>query len=352
MSDKITLEKLSKVLGLSRNTISKALNGSPSVTPETRRRVFELAKELNYKTFVFDTGDEKTKNVVVAVLSTRSPNEQYWTMVLCGIESIIRQKNAILQLKMLTTHDIVANILPREITPDSVAGVILIGIFNEKYIQSLIGAGLTVISIDTWAKSGPGSYPYDVIMPENYHPAYSLTQSVVDGGHSELGFVGDIGLRASIRERWNGFRAALSDNGIPLAEELSITKSQYAATESCASFVEPWSRQWFVTLLPSLPRFPTAFICGDDSIALNLYAALRELGVKVPQDILITGFDAAPEATILVPRFSTVYVDKEELGRKAAETLFWRLENKDRPFSLTYISSQIQLILNQPVKND
>jgi LacI family transcriptional regulator len=96
-------------------------------------------------------------------------------------------------------------------------------------------------------------------------------------------------------------------------------------------------------LLPSLSRYPEAYISSDDNIALNMNIAFHELGSIVPKDIIVTGFDSSYEYSRLIPKFSTVFIDKEELGRRAVETLYWRIDHQDRPFSTTYIPSKIQL---------
>ena len=346
MSKKVTLETLSQLLGLSKNTISKALNGDPSVKAETRQKVFQIARELNYKSFRYNQDEEQNSHQIIVVLTTNSLHDSSWVKVLYGIESTIRKKDGILQLKMLSSNDIITGFIPNEIDPGVVNGVVLIGIYNEDYVKKIIEKEVPIISIDTYAPRSGNKFSCDVVMPENFHPTYTITQDLISKGYRKLGFIGDIDKQASIRERWNGFCTAMSDNGIQLDEEFLITKTKYAATESCASFVKPWSSLWFETLLPSLSKYPEAYISSNDNIALNLNIALQELGSIVPKDIKVTGFDSSNEYSRLISEFSTVFIDKEELGRRAIETLFWRIDHPDRPYCTTYIPSKVQLFVD------
>lgn len=339
MSTRVTMEELSRILGLSRNTVSKAINGNASVNPETRKKVLDLARELNYKAFLINDQVNGTDRVAIMALSDRSRQDNQWTSILFGIESIIRKKDAILQLKLISPHDLLVQDIPVEVRTKSVSGVILVGIYDKEYVHAIANCGMTVVSIDSFTKGRSESFYCDVIMPDSYFPFYSLTKELITEGFSRLGFVGDINLKASLNECWNGFRTALTDDSLPLDENLSIIKQHYAATESCAAFVQPWTRQWFSTLLPSLQALPEVFVCGEESIATNLAAALKESGKHIPQDILVTTVGRLADMSLIDPGAPILLLDTEEIGKRAAETLFWRVGNPERPFGVTYVPS-------------
>ena len=351
MGNRVTLEEISRMLGLSRNTVSKAINGNSSVNPETRKKVLDLARELNYKAFLINDQVNGTDRIAIMVLSDRSRQDTQWTSILFGIESIIRKKDAILQLKLISPHDLLVKDIPVEVRQKSVSGVILVGIYDREYVRAITDCGMTIISIDSFTKSRSESFYCDVIMPESYFPFYTLTKELISEGYSRLGFVGDINLKASLNECWNGFRTALTDASLPLNENLSIVQQHYAATESCAAFVQPWTRQWFNTLLPSLEELPEVFVCGEESVAVNLTAALRETGKHVQQDLVVTTVGRIADVSIVDPDSPILLVDTEEIGKRAAETLFWRVGNPGRPFGVTYVPSFLKYVRQHTTAN-
>lgn len=88
-------------------------------------------------------------------------------------------------------------------------------------------------------------------------------------------------------------------------------------------------------------KLPTAFVCANDSLALCVVTALMKHGIRVPEDISVTGFDNIDDAALSTPTLSTVNVNKEALGQRAVETLLWRINHPESPKERILLSGDL-----------
>jgi len=93
--------------------------------------------------------------------------------------------------------------------------------------------------------------------------------------------------------------------------------------------------------LEKLKKIPKAIICANDRIAISTIQVLRKKGLRVPEDILITGFDNIPESTIIDPPLTTVNNPNNEIGVRAGEEILWRIKNPNRSFEIIRIKTHL-----------
>jgi LacI family transcriptional regulator len=155
---------------------------------------------------------------------------------------------------------------------------------------------------------------------------------LIGRGHTKLGFIGDISTCQSYQERWRGFCRALEEAGLTLEKDLCIiggASHHYQYSEEIQKHLE------------RIEQLPTAFVCANDRIAIYLTQVLKEKGIKIPAEVVIAGFDDIFEATVVEPNLTTVRIHKEELGKRAAEELLWRLRHPGRPVEVIRIATDI-----------
>ncbi|MEK8213026.1 LacI family DNA-binding transcriptional regulator [Paenibacillus sp. FSL L8-0463] len=98
--------------------------------------------------------------------------------------------------------------------------------------------------------------------------------------------------------------------------------------------------KWLKERLASMKKLPSAFVCANDFIAIHVIRILKDLNIRIPEEVMVCGFDNAPESRIVEPHLTTVHIHRSEMGFLAAEMLLSRIENPDRPPQVTYVKTK------------
>jgi len=208
------------------------------------------------------------------------------------------------------------------------AGIVAIELFDTEYLDMICGLGLPVITIDSPAHALIHPYPCDFVSPENTASVSAVMKRLIRLGARRLGFVGDKEHCGSFYERWFGFRLGLEQAGLLLDESLCIL----------APDASPYDNpDWLTAQLKRLPALPDAFVCANDYLAIHLMNALKRLGLSIPGDIMVTGFDGTSQSALVEPALTTVQIPSIEIGRMAADVLLARIRNPELPFSWTHV---------------
>lgn len=88
-----------------------------------------------------------------------------------------------------------------------------------------------------------------------------------------------------------------------------------------------------------MPRLPDAFVCANDCIAIHLMSAVKKLGLRIPEDVMVTGFDGSPESSLVDPSLTTVLIRSSEIGKLSADVLNSRIMQPDRPYRRVFVLS-------------
>ncbi|AKG33451.1 LacI family DNA-binding transcriptional regulator [Paenibacillus durus] len=329
MAERVTIQHIADALGLSRNTVSKALNNHPQIPDATREKILQKAAELKYKNF-------SSMNMGNIALLTRGDINaiSFYAETIKGMETGLSAQGFNLILMLVKPDDIRSNVLPSNINPFNIDGIVCMEIFHEPYVETILGAGIPTVFIDFLPRTVFGSHKYDIVMVENEYSAYTLTKTLLEEGHENIGFIGDLYHCRSFYERWLGFERAMRESGQGPDLAFSITPDD----------TQPYlSVEWMTERLEALTKLPTAFVCANDDIGICAIRALKELKVQVPRQIEVTGFDDVPNAKIIDPPLTTVHTYPYELGTRVVETLLNRIEQPDRHKEIIYLESSVVL---------
>lgn len=332
--DKVTIQDIADALGISRNTASKAINGNESIPIETRNKVIKKAAELKYKQFAYVESDylvpRSTGNV--ALLTSNLPNNSHFgSLLISGLEKRISMEGYTISIHIVRETDIQALTLPNNFEASKVDGIICIELFDTGYSKKITSLGLPTIFIDCAVDLPHPSLQADLLLMENEYSVYELTQSLIQQGHQRIGFVGDYRHCKSFNERWVGYNRALIESGIPFDLSCCIVGQD-------KDFFDPMN--WMNRQFKGMAHKPSAFICANDFVAVNLIQMLKSHQIKIPEDIVVCGFDDAPESRIVEPQLTTVHIFNNDMGITAAETLLARIKNPKRPYQTTHIQTQ------------
>lgn len=335
-SKKITMQHIADALGLSRNTVSKALNGHQEIPESTRNKVLQKAAQLKYKQYQHlkvPSPQDSPKPQNIALLTRGDINTiSFYSETISGIEQKLSSEGCNFVLTLVKPADIEAQALPPNINGGNLDGIICAEIFDKAYIEVVLQTGIPAVFIDTIPDTVFAGHHYNVVLMENVNGTYTLTQELLRNGRREIGFVGDIYHCRSFFERWAGYDRALREAGFTGSNACSITSGDN----------NPYLNiEWMKQQLALIEKLPSAFVCANDDIAITVIRSLKEMGCRIPDDIEVTGFDDIPNAEIIDPPLTTVRTYRHELGERAAESVLARIARPGRRNETVYLETDI-----------
>lgn len=327
MGKKVTMQQIADHAGVSKYAVSKALSGQSGVSDDTRERIVKLATQLGYfmqqhpqpvPRNVSAVEGRKANTVVILMPNVRMQNRAstYWGRIVDGITGAIRENG--LGMIIVTEHS--PENFMQVLNPAGVLGIVGVGLVANSMLLEIRNLGVPFVLVDHEDEAVPS----DSVFVNNFDATRQLTNYLIGHGHSNLQFVGDIHYSESFFERWLAFRTALEENGLPVNQHegllhgVGLTRLEHMTRIS--DQVQEMKR--FGTL-------PTAFVCANDSIGISAILAVQKVGLRVPEDISVTGFDDIEDGLEVQPALTTVHVDKESLGARAVDMLLRRLSRPD-----------------------
>ena len=328
---RVTMQEIADACGLSRNTVSKIFNGRGSVPEATQRLVIEKARELGYHIPPADDASAEKQTGNIALLTkSKLLSHNFGAFFITSFTDQISRSGFTMQMYEISDAEIAAKRLPSRLDPDQTAGILGIELFDRDYLDMVCSLGKPTVFVDGYPHASESLINCDFVSMENISSETVLVSRMIAGGAKRLGFVGDIDHCNSFYERWIGFCRALTDAGLPVRRELCILKEDSILYENTF---------WLMDQLAAMPEMPDAFACANDYLAIHLISALKKMGLSVPEDVLITGFDGSPEASIVEPSLTTAEIPSSDIGRFAARVLIGRINAPDFPYHWTYIKT-------------
>lgn len=336
MANRVTMQDIADATGYSRNTVSKALNNSPAVPESTKSVILSKAVEMKYKMYAgVPARNEEKHTGAIALLAHGMPSGSYFgSEFISSFTERIGQSGYTLTMYIVKEDDVKNKRLPANFDIASSDGILCIELFDPEYSQFLCTLGLPTLFADAFVHDSFDDLPSDMIMMDNHNCTQILTKKIISGGGRTIGFAGDKDHCLSFNQRFEGYLSALSGAGIAFNAGVCILADDSYPYNSSS---------WFREQLDRMERLPDGFVCANDSIAVHLVAALKGMGLSIPTDIMVVGFDDAPESKVLEPSLSTVAIPGKEMGIIGANMMLARLEIPNLPYQTTYVETHIVL---------
>lgn len=332
--EKVTIQDIADALSLSRNTVSKALNGNESIPEVTRNKVMNKAIEMKYKHFGFiNTENLLTKKPGnIALLTGKMPDGPHFaSLLLTGLEKKISAEGYNLSIHIVRETELDSLTLPNNFELNNIDGILCIELFDKNYTNLVSNLGIPTLFVDSTADLFYPELNADILLMENEHSTYLITKKLIDNRDIDIGFVGDYNHCKSFNERWIGFNRALADAKLQLDLSFCIVEDDLYPYTDC---------NWMKSKLDSMNKLPSAFVCANDFIAISLMKALKIKNIKVPEEIAISGFDDSSESRIIDPHLTTVHISNNDMGLIASEMLLSRLKNPSKPFQIVHVKTE------------
>ena len=310
----ITIKHIAQTLGISISTVSRALHDAYDVSPETRKKVMALAKELDYTPNPYAVSLVKQNTKMIGVLLPEIA-VYYFSMVVKGIqdvaysvgynvmffisgESLEREKTILSNLNVNSLDGLLVSVSKETNT--------------SEHFKKLIDKGLPIVFFDRVLDDIHTSK----VIQDDYQGAFDATQHFIDQGFVRIAHLaGSKSLNIS-KQRLQGYLDALEQNGLPIQKKY-ILYSGYTEEDGLRD----------MSKLLTVKPLPDALFCVNDRKAIGAMLALKRYGYKIPQHIAIAGFMNAPITEVVTPSLTTIEQPAYAIGKKSCELLLDHIKN-------------------------
>lgn len=318
--------------GVSQSTVSRALRNSPLVNEETRQRIQQIAKELNYKVDKNASNLRSQQSGTIALLLFQDPTSDdsqinpFFLSMLGSITRACTQKG----------YDLLVSF--QELSDDWHAdyedchkadGIILLGYGDYlDYEEKLLQLEEQKTNFVRWGAVKEGQ-PGISIGCDNFQGGYEVTDHLIKLGRKNIAFVGGASKGSpEFFDRYKGSCAAIESAGLKTNPKLQIDtitteQSGYAAALQLLALKQPFD----------------AIFCASDLIAIGVIKALRERGISIPEDVAVVGYDNIPLAEFIRPTLTTVQQDTKLAGEVLVNSLLDKIH--DKPVETTMLPAKL-----------
>lgn len=328
--NKVTMQDIADALGISRVTVWKVFNNYANVSASLRSSVLAKARELGYTKGIAEASRaEEGKNVSVIV--ARPNSAAFWTNIIHRMAQELSHHNINLMYTYMPSAYSEKYKMPPVLYNNTIQGAVVLNIYDARLLAEINELHIPKVFVDVVPQMEPRELSGDLLLLEGYYTVYQITESVLNRGVRNVGFIGDIHYARTNLDRYKGFCQCMRDHNVPVNEAFCLTHSI-----GIFSYDKEISR-----FLDALDKLPEAFVCASDYIAHYLQSYLTEHGERVPRGIIVTGFDGSSEYTNVDGLLTTASVKTGLLGRRLAMQIIYRMEYEDAPYELTYINPSI-----------
>ena len=311
---KVTIRDVALRAGVSVATVSRVFNSSGPVREETRRRIREVARELQYVPDAAARSLTMRRTGAIGVILPDLHGE-FFSEVIRGIDQTARQQDH--HLLVSSSHNDRREIEAAvQAMRGRVDGLILMSPdLDALALAANLPESLPVVLLNCAVEGTP----FDALNVDNYGGAGAVVRHLVARGHRRVGIINGAERNYDAQERRRGYLAALGAAGVELDESLEVA----------GNFTESAGYDGARALLAETLR-PTAIFAANDSTAIGALSAIRDEGLRVPEDVAVVGFDDIPLARYMSPPLSSVRVPIFELGARATRMLLEAVASKNQ----------------------
>lgn len=328
-----TINDIAEALNLSRNTVSKVINGKSGVSPKTKNLIIAKANEMGFGQFGDSLVCPQTKEGTILLLARNNAYAGFWMEVMEGIKIGLESTPYTETIGIASAEEIELGLLPSIVYTPGIKGIIITEICNVEMCYNLLSLGIPTVSVDMPVNGRELIPELDVVTMENKRNVKLLMEHLIKQGYKRFSFVGDLvskNVGDGFMKRYEAFSESLNIHNLDEYSEASILNKQIN-TNSIAVKIK------------SLKELPECFICGNDSTAIQLIQALNFCEIAVPKDVLVAGFDDIGEAKDLLPSLTTISTPRKLLGKEAARLLIDRINNPSRASIMVEVATELKL---------
>jgi len=327
MQDKeITIYDLAKRLDISATTVSRGLQDHPAINKKTKKRIFDLAAELGYRSNKFASNLRTQKTNTIGVIVPRL-NSLFMSSVISGIEKIVNNAGYNLIISQSFEQEKKEKANTTTMFNSRVDGLIVsLALDTEdlSHFDTFIKKNIPIIFFDRVTEDIESTK----VLIDNFKAGYKATEHLIEQGCKKILHLTGSTARNVYKDRFEGYKKALSDHHLPFDPELFISNdlSEQAVQDALVNDVL------------KRDKLPDGLFITNDSSAAFALTILKEAGLSIPEDIAIVGFNNDLISRVTQPAITTINYPGNEMGENIARILINHLDGEgDLSFTSTVI---------------
>lgn len=342
MKKKVTIQDIADALGVSRNTVSKAINNSDGLADSTREKILQKAVEMGYKQFSYintlansspyninnnnDYGSSLNKGEIALFTTVFLTLSHFTSVMLDKLQRELSQLGYTLNTHRVTPENIAEGTLPITFSKDRSSAIICIEMFNREYDEMVCNLGIPILFVDGPTKREGLNLPADQLYMENTVEITRFVNDMLMKGKKRIGFIGDYDHCQSFFERYTAYRCAM------LMADCQVDE-QYIIKSNSVEYIKE--------KLSKMKSLPDVFICANDFIADDSITILKAYGRRIPEDVLFCGFDDAPESRSMSPKLTTIHIHTQIMAYSAVHLLLSRIQEPSLDYRIIYTETEL-----------
>ena len=344
---RVTLQDIADELGISRNTVSKAINNSDGIAASTRDKILQKAVEMGYKQFSYVNSilgsdaaasapaSQQYQGEIALLTAAFLTQSHFASTMLDKFQREISQAGFTMNTHRITKENLRTMTFPYTFRKDLVKGVICIEMFDYEYGKMICELDVPVLFVDGPVKRDGSYLPADHLFMDNTTEITRFVNDMLAAGKKRIGFIGNYNHCQSFYERYAAFRMAMLMADVPVDGRYVFCNNHVGE---------------IIESIAGLEQLPDVFICANDFIAGDLIRNLFSIGKSVPDDVLVLGFDNSPESRIFRPALSTIHIHTQVMAFAAMQLLISR--RREPSLDARIVHTETELIYRDSTRLD
>src|SRR5436190_1804177 len=328
----VTIYDIADKLNISIATVSRALKDDPVVNKKTKKKIFELAEELGYRSNHFARNLRIQRTDTIGVIVPRL-NSYFMSTVIAGIENVANSEGYNLIISQSSESAEKEKMSAKTMFNSRVDGLLISLSYDTNdlsHFEQFSKRKIPVIFFDRCEEN----HSFSNVLIDNKNAAYEETKHMIEQGCKRI-----VHITASLKrnvyvDRFNGYRRALAENNIDFKDEYLIigNLSLEAGTEAADTILK-------------MDPLPDGVLVANDNCAIGCMLSLKQAGIRIPEDIAFVGFNNDPVSKVIEPNLTTINYPGYEMGEVAARNLINHLNGTHSIHSTNTIVLRSELII-------
>lgn len=334
MPTKVTVQDIADALGLSRTTVSKVLNHSPAVTEATRTLVLNKAREMNYRmlpqTPAAPPAAAPELSCFALVMHAIPGGIHMGTAVISSLDQKLRQAGYSLITCAVTDAEYEQMTLPPILSTAQIKAIVCMELFDPEYSRLLSSLGKPILFIDACIGFREMELDANLLLMDSRNSARRMLTTLIRSHNIKtMGFVGDEAHCLSFRERYEAFLLSCAEHGVDTSCSVLDPDPYYS------------DMAWLSQRLSAMERLPRLFFCANDFLAIRVMHVLEAMGKRIPEDVMVCGFDGISTIDPTLSRLTTIATPADQIGSHAATVLLHKLSFESEVNVSSYLNTRI-----------
>lgn len=310
----IKLVDIAKHLDISVSTVSRVLNGKDRVSDETRKKVLNAIEEFNYKPNEIARSLRNRSSMTIGIIVPDISNE-FFALMSKGAEAIAKNNGYLTIICNSGYDEAMEKEYMNMLAQKQVDGIIVATVCkDDDYFESVLNSGIPTVFVDNLPQIKRN---YNFVTIDNEKAGYDLTKYLIDSGYKDIAVITGNTQETSAMERLHGWKRALNEVNLNINSDF-IGIGEFTI-QSGYKIMKKMLEQ---------DKRPQALFAANNNIAYGAVKAIREKGIKVPEDLYVVCFDATDDTGLMSIKLPAMVQPAEEIGEIALDIIIKRLNNK------------------------